>query len=319
MPLEGFTCKKGNVTFKECQQCGECIPRFLSKSIQHITSHDYHQGDVITATSMLGCLRETYLQRKYGYYSPVQSIFYSWRGTLAHSIFETTELSNWLAEERYERELDGIIISGQIDGYDQVIQRLYDIKTIKDVGLSYVIKSGAKDDHIMQASIYRWLCPFPIKDAQIVYISMSGFAVTGQPNTTRIWAKHKPRVTKEGVVSEVIATGKENYQKQKEYIVTYNTPGLKLLSDKEVEDFIKPRAIMLQDAFQRDIIPPRCDEQTRKWKCDAYCSVKDKCDEIEMNRKEVITNDSPRRIHESGKRERARTDEDTQDTSGTHT
>ena len=196
MPLVGLKCKKGNVKFEECLKCGECVPRFLVQSIQNINKHDYHKGDVITATSMLGCLRETYLQRKYDYYSEIQSIYYSWRGTLAHTIFETTNLDDWIAEERYEKKLGKITITGQIDGYCKLLKKLYDIKTIKDNGINFVIKNGPKNDHIVQLSIYKWLAPFTIKDAQICYIGMSGFVLTGQPNTITVWLKNKPSVSK---------------------------------------------------------------------------------------------------------------------------
>ena len=287
MPLKGFKCKKGDVLFKDCLECGECVPRFLAKSIHNIQSHDYHKGDVITATSMLGCLRETYLQREYDYFSAVDSIFYSWRGTLAHTIFETADLDDWISEERYEKKLNGITITGQIDGYDKRLKRLYDIKTIKDGGMNFVIKHGAKNDHILQASIYKWLCPFTVKDAQICYISMSGYTLTGQPNTVSTWLKNKPKEGGKYNIIDVVETGKENYQKQREFLVTYDTPPLKLLSTKKIEEFMSAKALILNEAFTKGVTPPRCDEDTRRWKCDKYCSMKERCDEFEKKRKEV--------------------------------
>lgn len=289
MPLIGIKCKKGNVLFDDCLKCGECVPRFLIKSIQNINSHDYHKGDVITATSMLGCLRETYYQRKYDYFSPVQSVYYSWRGTLAHTIFETVDLDDWIAEERYEKKLGGFTITGQIDGYDKRIKRLMDIKTIKDFGINYVIKSGAKNDHTIQLSIYKWLAPYAIKSAQICYIGMNAFVLTGQPNSLTIWARHEPRVSKKTNVIDVVSTGKENYKKEKQYVVTYDTPKVKLLSKKKVEEFILPRATMLNLAFTEDVVPPKCDEETRRWKCSDYCSHKDMCDKHEKSIRKGVT------------------------------
>jgi hypothetical protein len=280
--LIGFKCKHKNadVPFDECLKCATCVPRFVVNSIKQINTHDYHKGDVITATSLLGCLRETYLTREFDYYADIENIFYSWRGTLSHKVFEAPNLDNWLTEQRYEKKLGGITISGQLDGYDKLLKTLFDIKTIKDNGIPFVAKQGAKDDHVKQLSIYKWLSPLTVKDAKIVYISMSAFIVTGQHNKLTLFLRHKPRLT--DVIVDVTETGKETYDKRKEFIVTYNTPKVKLFSKKKVEEFMLPTAKILQEAFTNKVIPPKCDEEMQAWKCARYCPVKDICDEIDL-------------------------------------
>ena len=152
------------------------------------------------------------------------------------------------------------------------------------MGIGFVIKNGPKLDHTMQLSIYKWLAPHKIKEAQIAYFGMGGFVITGQKNTTTTWLKNKPSVSEKTHVCEVLETGKVRYDKKREFIVTYDTPAVKLLSKKKVEEFMMPKAIMLNEAFKNGVIPCMCDMETRRWKCDSYCSMKDRCDAIEKER-----------------------------------
>ena len=292
MPLLGIKCKKGNMTFKDCIDCAECTPRFLTKTLQNINEKDYHQGEVITATSLLGCMRETWIQRTQDYYATRDQCYPAWRGTMAHTIFETTDLPNWESERRYERDLKGITITGQLDGLCTLKVKhgiIYDIKTMKDTGLQYVAKTGPKEDHVWQASIYRWLVPVEITGAVITYLGMGNFVVTGATNDLITYLKNKPSKSEKFHISNVVETGKVNVRTQKEFIVSYDTPPVVLKSIKETEEFMYPRALTLVDSFKNNTPPPKCDDEMQAWKCDKWCPVRHICDEIETNRRNKCT------------------------------
>lgn len=286
MPLVGIKCEKhGEMSFEEVLsgKC-DCTPRVIIDSILEIARADYHKDDVITATSCLGCLRETYLSRTCDYYASISQLYYSWRGTLIHNIVERPELANWVAEERYSKTLmvgdKAIEISGKIDGYDLKEQTLHDFKTIGDKGMAFIIKSGAKEDHISQVNIYKWLCPHKIKKLGIIYLSMMNFIQTGTICEVSQSFKNTPDKSKHGF-EYFIPPVKRNSKGWGTYRLFYNVPDVPIWSDDEVKNYLTPKAEILYNAFKDNILPPMCDEETRRWKCESYCNVKHICDKIE--------------------------------------
>jgi len=290
MPLVGITCPKhGNLSFKEAVsgKC-DCTPRFLLDSIINVAQRDYHKGTIISATSLLGCLRETYLSRISDYYATVGQLYFSWRGTLIHKILERPNLENWIAEQIYTKQFlikgKKVELSGKIDGYDKLTKTLWDIKTIGDRGLNYVIKDGAKKEHIEQTNIYRWLCPLEIKQLKVIYVSMMSFAQTGQVNEIIQKLKRPPTQKKSGFkyfTPPKEITGYDNYT------LYYDTPEIPIWSEEETIQFIAPRIAMLNDAFEYGKLPPKCDEEMAKWKCQSrYCQVYDLCQKYEKEEKQ---------------------------------
>lgn len=286
MPLIGIKCKKhGNMDFGEIQKgkC-DCTPRVIVDSILEIVMKDYHKGDVITATSCLGCIRETYLTRTYPYYATIAQLYYSWRGTLTHHIFERPKLVDWKSEEQFSKELDidgkPVKLTGKIDGYDARSKALQDFKTIGDKGLMFVIKQGAKDDHIAQVNIYKWLCPYKVERLEIIYFSMMTFAKTGEMFEFSQSFKNDPDKTKHGFeyFEPPVRRTKSGWGK---YKLFYNIPAVPIWSEDEVKKYLTPKVKILYNAFNNKIIPPMCDEETRGWKCNDYCNVKHLCDKIE--------------------------------------
>jgi len=288
MPLIGISCQKhGLLSFEEALsgKC-DCTPRFILDSIISIAKQDYHTGNKITATTLLGCLRETYLQRTYDYYATIQQIYYSWRGTLIHSILERPNLEGWHSEELFSKKItlaDGraVEISGKIDGYDEPTKTLWDIKTIGDKGISFIVKDGAKEDHIPQVNIYRLLSPFQIERLRIIYLSMMTFVQTGQMNEMTQSYKYPPRQKTYGYSSIKLLEKNERTGYGK-YKLSYDTAEVPTWTDEKTIEFIKPKATILLDAFDKNIIPQKCDKKTQAWKCCRnYCNVFDICKKLE--------------------------------------
>lgn len=290
MPLVGIDCPKhGQLSFEEAVtgKC-DCTPRFLLDSIINVAQRDYHKGNLISPTSLLGCLRETYLTREYNYFATVSQLYYSWRGTLIHSVLNRPKLKNWVSEKTYKKTLalnkkKAVTIKGTIDGYDELTFTLWDIKTIGDRGLNFIIKDGAKKEHVEQLNIYRWLCPFVIKRMRSIYITMMSFIQTGQINEVIEKYKNPPDQKKKGIVYyKQISKNPSGYN---DYILYYDTPEVSTWGKQETVDFMRPRAIILNKAFEKKIVPPMCDKETQVWKCKRYCKVNTLCQEYEKKEK----------------------------------
>ena len=289
MALKGLKCDKhGTISFDEIAsgKC-DCYPRFLLHSVAEISKKDYHTGNIITPTTLIGCLRETYLSRITDYYSPIESLYYSWRGTLIHKIMERKDLEGWMSEKVYSKTVEitparVFTITGQIDGYDSFTQTLWDIKTIGDNGIGYVVKDGAKEDHIPQVNIYKWLLPLEVKRIRLLYITMMTFAQTGQINSLTKSLKTYPTKKKYGFSYMQTPTREEiSPSGYAPFKMFYDTPEVQIWTEEQVLDYIVPRADIMIDAFEKKIMPPMCDEKTQAWKCDKYCNFKEQCDKYE--------------------------------------
>jgi len=300
MPLVGFRCDvKGEHPFDECINEGcKCAPPFVLASIRENARTDYHKGGILTATTLTGCPRETFLTRTQPYYANPRSLYYSWRGTLIHSILEQRDIPNWIAERVYRRKVNGVWLYGKIDGYDEKHKTLYDIKTIGDNGLTYVIKNGCKEDHILQTNIYKWIgngddtevCTDEAKDIWepakleidrivIVYFSMMECVETGRANWIEQAYKNPPDQKRLGFV-EAFPTGKFGKGGYEKYALQYDTPEVKFLPVVDVEEFIEERMALMHNAFEKDEVPG-CPKEIHDWKCnDRYCSVYKDCENL---------------------------------------
>jgi hypothetical protein len=122
-----------------------------------------HVGHNINVTSMLGCMRSTYLERTIDYAASPLGMWWTLRGELIHRLVERPDHDNpelRRSELQLSAELDGIPITGRVDSYklrflDYGV--LKDWKSIGDNGLQYIIYDGAKEDHVWQTNIYAWL------------------------------------------------------------------------------------------------------------------------------------------------------------------
>jgi hypothetical protein len=179
LPLIGILCPdKSKVSFDHCLDgCqNRCTPYPIAYSIIKAESENFHKGNVITATSIIGCIRNTYLTRTIEYYDRFANLWYSFRGGAIHSSLEVLKGDiRWLIEKRFEGKIAGIPISGQIDAYDRVNSHLYDYKSSMDKNVEYIKNNGAKKEHSLQVSIYRQLMRqdgIEIMGASVVYLSM---------------------------------------------------------------------------------------------------------------------------------------------------
>jgi hypothetical protein len=180
MPLVGVVCPNSNkrdVEFclHKCEK--RCTPYPLALAILKNELENFHAGDVITITSLLGCMRQTFLERRYPFFGKLKHLWYSARGAWMHQLLDSLEGDpRWLTEERFYHKFGGIEVSGQIDAYSKIECKLYDYKTIRDRGVAHIVDNGPKPDHVAQTSAYKLMLVeknYPVKETSVVYLSMS--------------------------------------------------------------------------------------------------------------------------------------------------
>jgi hypothetical protein len=109
----------------------------------------------ISCTTLIGPPRIHFLRvRHYGeLVEDAADRIFSLMGTLMHSLMEKADDTNVLVEERQEKEIDGITVSGQAD-------RITNDGSFEDYKFTtlYSVKGGRiKDDWILQLNVLNWI------------------------------------------------------------------------------------------------------------------------------------------------------------------
>jgi hypothetical protein len=187
MGVVGFIADNGTlVKFDEYEKKKYLfsLPDPVLRTIINEFRDNPHQGEYVSVTALLGCLRQTYLSRVADAYVRPRTSWYSMRGTLIHEIIEGAEAGDDIVtEENFSIQLNGIKVYGRIDWYDKRTKHLTDFKSIGDMGIKFILRDGAKKDHIKQLNMYRVLLEeagHPVKSASIVYMSMMDIVETGK-------------------------------------------------------------------------------------------------------------------------------------------
>lgn len=227
MGLIGFICPEGSknvgteISFINCLKCIDpCLPMMIRIGI--IKTQQF-RGTSISATSLTGCMRQTYLSRTMDYHSSPKNLIYSaFRGSIIHQILQNIKnnqfmrdiqldlaldevLNDFVVEKRFyktfECTIDGvdvkIPVSGQIDVYQKSTRVIHDYKTMGDAGLKYI--HGAKDTHIIQTNFYKWLVEdiLPVDRIKIHYITMKTTVSTGAIGVDGKFIKDVPIIEKD--------------------------------------------------------------------------------------------------------------------------
>jgi hypothetical protein len=135
-----------------------CMPYPLISAIIDGEVNNFHKGNNITVTSVIGCLRKTFLERTTPYYQKLSSLWYSSRGSWMHKVLEGIEGDvRWITEKRFFCKFQGVEVSGQIDSFDKYNGHLYDYKTTLDKNVEYIEANGPKNEHVLQTSTYAYM------------------------------------------------------------------------------------------------------------------------------------------------------------------
>ncbi len=219
-----------------------------------------HKGEYISVTALLGCVRQTYLSRIYDIYVYPKRMWWVMRGQLIHKILED-QPKGIIVEKEFSIVVDGIEVFGRIDYYNPKTKHLQDFKTIGDRGAPFILKGGAKSEHVSQGNMYKVLLEengYPVDKLSIIYMSMM----------------------------IVFETGTTYIQESKSADVEYKIEDVKIYDKEKTIEAMTIKAKILDEAFKTGKLPPPPDEDTQKWLCgETYCSVANHCPHYEQMKK----------------------------------
>lgn len=202
--LRGFVCPPGTPTVGTRNEIDWCVgkvvdgvwqgcphpcvsPPLLAK-MYDLEQMNHHKGAYISASMLTGgsCPRQTWFERRHGFYEHPLKRLYSFRGTIIHALIEDGPSfltdAGWLQEIRmsveleydepmpvldeegnwtgafYKRKKLKITLGGTTDAYNPPQLKLDDFKSMADSKAQrYALKGEVEDKHEIQLNIYRWL------------------------------------------------------------------------------------------------------------------------------------------------------------------
>lgn len=199
--------------------------------------------------------------------------------------------------------IEEFFLRGTLDVLRPETGEIWDYKTCGDKGLG-VIKDGAKEDHILQFNLYRLLAergypvgkkdtytPIKITKIRAFYMTMMQIVGTGSileektmyqykspdrhPNMVgepEIIGRKDVLVTKKGKRKDSLNPDDFEAKEKLKFRCLYAIPDVPLLDLDDMVKLVRERAPLLIQAFKCGVMPPRCDDEMRAWKCGAYCA-----------------------------------------------
>lgn len=185
MPLVGIQCthKRKNVSLDECLACAQTQKnpcKYAAEVVEGIKffaeSEAEKRKGMVSATSILGCVRNTFLCQTNDYYSPLDSLYWAFRGQIFHLLCEKFKQEGTTTEKRFYRTVGKLKISGKMDTIYPATKLLRDWKTTKMVPRRDI----PYGNHVEQCNIYRWILakpdntePVPIEKILVTYFDMN--------------------------------------------------------------------------------------------------------------------------------------------------
>jgi hypothetical protein len=143
----------------------------LPESFVQMAKSDFTADEnTYRVTSLLKGVRETILERRHEAEQDVSDMIWMLFGTAAHAVLENTqETSTQIKEARLSEEINGRIISGKFDLYDEKTKTITDYKTCSVWKVIY----GNFDDWRRQLLIYAYLMTktgFEVNKGEIIAV-----------------------------------------------------------------------------------------------------------------------------------------------------
>ena len=132
----------------------------LPQSIVNAIENDTYDGprldsDKLSVTTLIAPPRIHFLKKRHweGLTEDASARLWSLLGSSVHAVLERAEAKNNITEERLEKVIDGVTVTGKMDVMDEVEISDYKITSV----WQYVHAPTGKPEHIAQLNILRWL------------------------------------------------------------------------------------------------------------------------------------------------------------------
>jgi hypothetical protein len=327
LPLIGFRCPaNGEQPGREnsydyclttCQQ--RCMPKAMLYRFAEQHAGNIHQGEMITPSALKGCKRKLVLERTADYYAEPPGLYYAVRGSLIHGFLENvdgqpngTGLANVVTEKRlykrFKSTLGSFDISGQVDYYDRAEETLEDYKTAADKAFYFLFDTGAKEEHVYQTNVYRWLMDggyladpdnprsaaaayakneqvfWPVKRIVVNYVLMNQVISTGRVHVERVSSYKDPNMGKKYRLEAGRAVVEKNHRGTPIWEIQLNIPEVPLMAEGEIFKHVELNGLQTIKAFNEqkkgEMPAGVLYDRDGAWQC-GYCDVQRTCHEFE--------------------------------------
>ncbi len=269
-----------------------------------------HKGDMITPSALKGCTRKLVLERTTDYYAEPPKLYYAVRGSLIHGFLEDQTLAGVVTEQRlYKRFKAGgqeFVISGQIDFYDQQTKTLEDYKTAADKAFFFLFDTGAKEDHVFQTNVYRWLMDgghlgsldgpqvfWPVDRIVVHYVLMNQVISTGKVHVEKVSGYKDPNMGKKYRLEKGRKKVGKNHRGTPQWEIEIPIPDVPLMPEGEVFKHIELNGLKALNGFRIQKLGEMPGgvlyDRDDAWQCD-YCDVRSTCWESERRANPVKFN-----------------------------
>jgi len=173
--IRGFHCPegKGDLPFWQCLECAATHKNTCQFDYPILSGmyRNLRKGEGISVTSLLTCLRKVVLQVRHDVYLNPKELYYAFRGQLFHAVIAQAHEERAVVEQRFEKKIAGITLSGHPDVIYPEQKKLVDYKSTKRIPK----KETPYANHGMQVNLYRYLVAshYDIDNLEIVYFDMS--------------------------------------------------------------------------------------------------------------------------------------------------
>ena len=173
--IRGFRCPegKGDLPFWECLKCAAAHENTCQYDYPILSGmyRNLRKGNGISVSSLLTCLRKVVLQARHDVYLNPKELYFAFRGQLFHAVIAQAHEEEAIVEQRFERTVAGIALSGHPDVIYPKQKKLVDYKSTKRVPKT----NTPYANHSIQVNLYRYLAAskHEIDELEIVYFDMS--------------------------------------------------------------------------------------------------------------------------------------------------
>jgi hypothetical protein len=278
-----------------------CVTPPLLAAMWKADTGNYHQGDYISASMLAGsgCSRQVMYERYHDFYDLPTKRYWPFRGTHAHAIVEGAQdiiaQYGWLQEIRMATTLtydmaapvfdeDGrwtgdfdssknleIVVRGTCDAYAPHTRTLVDCKSMADRKVEMMIRGSTpgtysknlQDSWVAQLNIYRYLISkTPVPDW--VHADYEKYGLPKLKGKT-FPAPNKLYIQGIAMMSHPVS-GSRLAHKERGKTTIYDIDHVPVWSLKEIEEFIRPRALEWYRALNMKQVPPVVPKD-KAWLC----------------------------------------------------
>jgi hypothetical protein len=262
---------------------------------------------MVSPSALGGCPRALILERTTDFYQEPGQLYWAVRGSLIHGFLESSaNVPGVIAERRLFKTVTDpetgrtFTLSGRFDYMSLTDKTLEDYKTIQDKSIDFIFNKGAKEDHVKQTNVYRWLMHgghldslageqvwWDIHRIQVHYMTLAGVYSTGTTFQLEYGKWQLPKKTF-GCETERKVIGQDKRGNDR-YGITVTLPEVPLMDWADVEAHIFKYGPELAEAFEQDPYDIRAvlHDDDRNWQC-RFCGPRPSCELLESQRNRPV-------------------------------